>query len=140
MAPPSTVLLQTSMIALLKSNAALVATVGQEIREDNWTGSQFQYPAVRVAIPMLSESPYNGNCYREIRDVRFSLYAYAEGTSSEATAALLDEIRTATEGLKLPNIVNLISLKFLTAIPPMPEGERLWRGQVDLQTVAKVSF
>lgn len=137
MAAPGIEELQTAMLALLKLDAVLVAAVGQEIREDNWTGSQFKYPAVRVALPMIGASPFNGNCFRETVDVRYTIYGYGEGTSSMPAARILDLIRSAAEGKEMPNITHLVRLNFASSSPPVPEGERLWRGEVQFNAVVK---
>lgn len=75
--------IQAAIVAKLKANMALIAWLTQfqaqaEIREAQWQGREFVYPAVRVELTgntPIAEPP----CYSQ---VTFSIYYYSESDSS----------------------------------------------------------
>lgn len=76
--------LQAALVAKLKANSALTTWLGQrstagEIREGQFQGREFQYPAVRVEIGTQTEEG-NPPCYSTLA---FTVYSYSEKNSSQ---------------------------------------------------------
>lgn len=76
--------LQAALVAKLKANSALTTWLGQrstagEIREGQFQGREFQYPAVRVELGIQTEEG-NPPCYSTLA---FTVYSYSEKNSSQ---------------------------------------------------------
>jgi len=107
-----------------------------EIREDNWTGTDFVYPGCRVAINSLSPIG-DGECRPLMWEVAFSVLCYAEGSSSKAAANLAGIVEKYLIGrrIKYPSDIPIvipvtrINVPPNGVIPPVPENERLWRAE-----------
>lgn len=129
---------QAAIIAHLKADTALVAwltarSAQNEIRENQWQGTDFTYPAVRVdLLPQLE----NGNppCFSQ---QLFNVYGFIEGNSSLEGGDLIELIDAA---LIRKNIVNstygittglIISLG---TIAPIRTAERVWQATGQYQT------
>lgn len=78
----SNVTIQSAWIAKLKANTSLTALVSAaEVREDQWKGTDFIYPNVRVKLTSLSPTvPFN-NCLIFKSDV--TILCYSEQKSSK---------------------------------------------------------
>lgn len=132
-------LVQSAIIQYLKNITPLPDRMKvEEIREDNWNGTEFGYPNYRVNLQPLG--PYgNGNCRLTMVQVAFSVYAYDEDTSSRKAAELTGWVANALFGHQLIGEgfvpVTRIDIPDGGVIPPAPEGERLWRGEVMFTTV-----
>lgn len=131
MLTPETV--QAAIISLMKSRPSLVSAVGAEIREDNYQAVSFAYPAYRVAVNSMSPLG-NGECRPLMSEVRWSVYAFAEDPSSRAAAALTGLVANELFGRQLSGagIVSMtrVNIPEGGVTPPVPEGERMWRGEV----------
>jgi len=73
-------LLQAAIITALKADVDLVAVVGDEIREEQWQGTGFAYPGVRVAIG--GGRPVGESCVETHSVVNFSVACFSENDSS----------------------------------------------------------
>lgn len=80
--------LQREIINLLKGNTPLVTAIGSEIREDQWQGTKFVYPCVRVDVG-LGVPVGDGNCQDTISRVNWVVQAYDENPSSNICGNLI---------------------------------------------------
>lgn len=123
-------LIQAGIIAKLKADTALISfltarSASSEIRENQWQGAQFVYPAVRVDLATQDE-PGNPPCYSNIS---FNVFAFTEGDSSLECgqllglidAALIRNVFTGT-GFRSGLVVTLGGLA------PLRTAERVWQG------------
>lgn len=122
-------LVQAAIIAKLKADIPLVnwltgLSAVNEIRENQWQGLQFVYPAVRVDLLPQTE-PGNPPCYSQIL---FNVFAFVEGDSSQNSAILAGLLDTALlrrqivgTGFVTGHIISL------GTIPPLRTGERIWQ-------------
>jgi len=77
-------IIQEELIDLLKADATLVASVGTEIRENQWQGKEFSYPNVRLRLGRQAPTS-RGTCYTSHGSVPFDvLVASKEASSQEA--------------------------------------------------------
>ena len=92
-------LIQAGIIAALKANTALVdfltarASV-DEIREAQWQGAIFTYPAVRVDLGTQVPNG-NGTCHPTMSDLAFSIFSFSELDSSQQADELAGLVDTA---------------------------------------------
>lgn len=137
--------IQQLIIDKMKANVPLVAMVGDEVREDNWQGTGFHYPAARVQILMLGPVPGDtGECNPIKSLVRFTVLCYAEGSSSLVCTQLMGLIADALVNTQLQSAsivpVTRVILPEGAHIMPVPDSEdpyRIWRGEVQFMTQLK---
>lgn len=102
----------------------------------------FKYPALRVRLPSVgTRSGDNGECQPRIADISFSILCYAGGSSSKACAVLASSVFDEIGGDQLIS-ADIVPLSRIWLPPggiimPVPEGERLWRSEVQLRTMIK---
>ena len=129
-------LLQAGIIAKLKADSALVAwltarSAGNEIRENQWQGRQFIYPAVRVDLLPQTETG-NPPCYSQSL---FNVFAFAEGDSSKDCAILAGLIDSALIRKKFSGTGFGSGLVItLGTVPPIRTAERIWQALGQYQT------
>jgi len=109
-------------------------TTDEPIRENQFQGTQFVYPAVRVNLTYLNPTE-NTPCRDEVFKSYFSIISYSEGTSSlEADTiaglvaealdeAVIDEPTFRTGNISLGGVNAAIRI-----------GERLWRAETFFRT------
>lgn len=125
-------LIQAALITKLKANTALVAfltaaSAGSEIREAQWQGREFTYPAVRVQVGTQMAGG-NGPCYTTTGETPFTIYCYSEQDSSRQADQLAGLVDDALLGL------HLSGTGFRTGpvlsdglIKAVRTGERVWQ-------------
>jgi hypothetical protein len=129
-------LVQAGIIAKLKADSALVAwltalSAGDEIRENQWQGRQFVYPAVRVDLLPQTE-PGNPPCYSQ---TLFNVFAFTEGDSSKDCGVLVGLINAALIRKKFNGTgYNSGLVITLGTVPPIRTAERVWQALGQYQT------
>lgn len=91
-------LVQAAIISRLQADAALIAWLTaegavSEIREAQWQGRTFVYPAVRVQVGTQLAGG-NGPCYTTTGETAFTIYCFGEDDSSrlaDQLAGLVDD-------------------------------------------------
>lgn len=122
-------LVQAGIIAKLKANLALTTfltdrSAGDEIRENQWQGRSFVYPAIRVDLLTQTE-PGNPPCYSQ---TAFNVFAFTEGDSSKEAGILAGLIDTALIRKKFDGTgYNSGVVSSLGAVPPIRTSERVWQ-------------
>lgn len=135
-------LVSEALVAILRADPDLVLALpggANGIREEEWRGTAFQYPIVRVVRPDLR--PWgNGNCTPDQSRARLAVHAFSKKDSSVNVQMIQGLIAFALEGERL-NTVDLTTLPLRreSAEPAMPdnvfdENDR-WRGEVHFLTV-----
>lgn len=92
-------LTQAAIITKLKANATLTAwltarSAGSEIRELQWQGAAFVYPAVRVQVGRQLPDGLTSVCYETNGELTFTAVSYSENDSSlqaDQLAGLVNE-------------------------------------------------
>lgn len=126
----------------MKNQPPIVSRVQDEIREDNWNGTAFKYPACRVAVePFGPTDSINGQCHFSISDISFTVYVYTEGTSSKECAQIASVVFNALLQKKIETdeiaTVVMISSTSSGLGTPVPESERAWRADLRFFTRLK---
>lgn len=131
--------IQAALIAKLKSFTALTDLLvegASGIKEFQWQGDTFKYPAVRLDLENNEWSfDVTGKC--TLQDVEFSLYFYSEERSSKQCSQIKGVAMNSLighgftqNGLRFSEI----RLDRGGNIPAIREDERTWRSQVKLST------
>lgn len=125
-------LIQAAIITKLKADTALVAfltaaSAANEIREAQWQGREFVYPAVRVTVGTQLAGG-NGPCYTTTGQTPFTIYCYSEQDSSQQADQLAGLVDDALLGLHLSGTGfrtgPVLSDGLIKAIRT---GERVWQ-------------
>lgn len=126
----STATVATAIITRLKADAAVaaLAVAGEEIREENWMGTNYTYPCYRVYITSLTPIGAPGSCEDTGFICDFNVSYRAINPSSMSTA---DGIAVAAEALignKLEGagFVGRSAVKLADVAGPIPEAENAW--------------
>jgi hypothetical protein len=129
-------LIQAGIITHLKADTALVAwltarSAEDEIRENQWQGRQFVYPAVRVDLLPQTE-PGNPPCYSQSL---FNVFVFTEGDSSKDCGILAGLVDTALLRKKFSGTgYNSGLVISLGTVPPIRTAERVWQALGQYQT------
>lgn len=123
---------QAGIIAKLKANAALIAwltakSADDEIRESQWQGTVFTYPAVRVDLGTQLPGG-NGPCYLINGEIPFTVYSYSEDDSSKQADVLAGLVNVALLGEQFSGTgftTGLVKSDGLVSASRL--AERLWR-------------
>jgi len=130
-------LIQAAVISLLKADAPLVAklTAADRIKEAEWRGTGFEYPAVRVAV--TSDSPWGtGQCAEANLALAGRLIVLSKDDSSAECLQVMALVRNAIQGRRLAG-VGLTSMQLRPEMTSYPAREdTIWRGEIVFATVA----
>lgn len=125
-------LVQASIIAKLKADTTLVAWLtvegaGDEIREGQYQGRNFVYPAVRAQLG-TQQPGGNGPCYVTTGETTFMVQSFSESDSSQGADQLAGLVEDALLGK------HLAGTGFHTGpvlcdghIKAVRTGERVWQ-------------
>lgn len=122
---------KAAMLAYLKSLSTVVALLSgsKEIKEAQWQGTEFVYPAIRVS---LDYRPSINGCGPD--DADFTIEAFSEkqssleaDTISGTMANLLHKHPFISNGMKFPTVI-------VTKIQKAERSIYGWRSQIDLRT------
>lgn len=129
--------LQEAFVTKLKGSPVATTVPNANIREANWMGDEFVYPAIRVDSDSMAFAALNGNCYGEWFDIVVSVYVFIEGTSSRECGRIMGLVGQLF-GLQTVSNSQLKSQPLdVNYIPPTPVGDTIWRGQVLITGRAK---
>lgn len=98
--------LQAAIIAKLKADTTLTAWLAArssatEIREAQYQGTVFSYPAVRAAVESQTPDMGGGTCYLSAGEFTFTVYSYSESDSSQEADDLAKLVNDALIGKRL---------------------------------------
>lgn len=87
--------IKADFTSFLKAHAVLTALLAsnKEVRENQYQGTVFAYPAVRVGLTQQIHLPDTGPC--DLARLTFSIRSYAEGASSKPA----DDIAGVVNGI-----------------------------------------
>lgn len=128
--------IQAAIVAKLKANTTLTdwltnRSSSNEVREANYQGASFSYPAVRVEAGTQQPGPVNSVCYLTTGEIPFSVYCYSESDSSKQADVLAGLVNAALVGQRIQGsgfsslIIQSDGLTHATRT-----AERVWRAVV----------
>lgn len=123
---------QAAIVAALKANTTLVDWLtdqgaGDEIRENQWQGAVFVYPAVRIDIG--TQTPVgNGPCYLENGEITFTVLSFSENDSSQEADILAGLVNGVLMGARVSGTgFKSLAIRSDGLISASRTGERTWR-------------
>ncbi len=121
-------LVKRVLISRLKGYSPLTTYLGgsDEIREYEWRGGDFTYPAVRVRVNRLDAQ---GDTCPDTARVNVSIFVYSEMPSSLQANQISDIIAGAFSDPFEDDDVQC-ALNVVSIIPPVSQGKGLWRGEL----------
>jgi len=133
MSAPSNNAIQKNVIAQLKANASLIAELvafdssANEIREDQWQGTEFSYPNIRVRmirnVPDGDTTDCNGS------SVELSIMVFTQDYSSLEADKITGIISSSLHGKTYSaNNVELF-LRTTNMIPAVRSDRTTWRSE-----------
>lgn len=128
MAYPSNDLIQTAIIARLKAESSVTAEVtAAEVREDQWQGTEFIYPNVRVR--MINNVPVRGfEC--NTGNIDMSVLVHTQDDSSRNADRIAGIINTVLHDVQFSSSDLSIHLYTTNLVPAMRSDVRTWRSEV----------
>ena len=124
---PSNNQVQAAIVARLKAQATVTAeVVATEIREDQWQGTDFSYPNIRVK--MLHNRPQEDNCNKTLVDV--SVQTFSEDASSLPTDRIAGIISNVLHTVQFQSGSLHVSLRVVDLVPSVRSNARTWMSEV----------
>ena len=118
--------IQAGLVVKLKASTTIVALLasGTSIKEDQWQGTTFVYPAVRVDLGM--QLP-RANC--DGAEVTFSILCYSEDASSQEADELAGTVNEQLHRKAFTSSSIRYSIYSQGLIPAIREDDRTWRSE-----------
>ena len=129
-------IIQAAIIAHLKANSALVTwltnlSAGNEIRETNYQGALFTYPAVRAEVGSPLPGPDTSVCYLTTGEVPFTVACFSESDSSKQADILAGLVNAALVGTRINGTgFKSLIIKSDGLTHAARTAERVWRAVV----------
>lgn len=127
-------LVQKALIAYLKSKHdiinAVVSIDSNEIRENQWQGTEFLYPNIRLNI--MDNNPFMSDCGSSIR---VSWLIFTEEESSKNADRLSGEINSVFHNKSFTSEGLTFTMTTINLVPAVREAERTWRSEIILRGV-----
>jgi hypothetical protein len=135
MLSPDTV--QAALVAVLKANGTLVGALAgpDSIKEAQWRGTTFDYPAVRVDITDMRPQG-NGACAEQWLAVAGAIIVFSKIDSSVECMTVLGLVQNAIQRRRLAGAgLTSLDLRVEFVVYPYREGN-IWRGEIAFGTTA----
>lgn len=122
--------IQESILTRLQASTALVALLAAttSIKADQWQGSTFVYPAVRINLGMISPI---ANC--DGSTVTFGIECYSELASEKEANNIADAVNDALHGKEFTSGTVRFSNYSRGLVPAIRSDERTWRAEALFQ-------
>ena len=121
--------IQADIVADVLSQASITSLLASaaEVREDQYQGTVYGYPAIRVAI--ISQTPILGPYPCDLTTLQLALRVYTEGGSSRSNSVILAAINSQYHRNIFRTATWNIWLRSVGEILPTRQGSKLWRGE-----------
>lgn len=133
-------IIQAGIIAELKSLTAVTGSVGAEIREVFWQGTEFGYPLIRVDL--RPTSPAMGDCLYS--DINFTIHVASESASSlecsTIQATIVNSMPVSFRYTDGPNSYLFAGIRVQRGGlgPPVRVDQRTWISETNYQGIVSV--
>lgn len=127
---------QAGLVAYLKAQSSLVTLLqsAADIKEDEWQGTTFKYPAVRIDLGV--QYPKSGCTMSEIT---FGVLGFSEKDSSAEANSIASEVTDLLHNKSFTrNGVHFIVFGTGT-IPAIRKDERTWRSEAKFKALVEPS-
>jgi len=130
-------LIQADLIAKLKSISTVTALLGggaNGIKEAQWQGDTFTYPAVRLDLEN-NRYYFDEQARCDLTEIEFSIYIFSEERSSKQCSQIKGLLEAALTGLGFSGTnARYPQLRLMDNVPAVREDERTWRSQLKYQS------
>ncbi len=122
-------LIQTALITRLKANAALVARItAAEVRENQWQGTNFDYPCVRVSVTLQTPLMEWEQC--SWSRVTFSVFSMSELDSSKEADEIAGLVNAALHKVSFAGTgFKFLKIRSMGLASATRMSERIWRAE-----------
>jgi hypothetical protein len=127
--------IQADLVAFLRAQVSLTSLLydATEVREDQYQGTIFNYPSVRVALG--TQIPLTDKEQCDHARLTFSIRAYAEGGSSKQADVIAGVVNTLLHRKQFAGTGWYSWFYGAGLDSAMRTGEKLWRAEVSFQGV-----
>ena len=128
--------IQAAIIAKLKGNATIVAELASnaEIKEDQYQGTEFAYPGVRVQLTSNEPLTQDANCPHT--RIGLSILVFTEDDSSLNSDRIAGIIHNQLHSQQYTINGIAISLHTTNLVPAIRSDIRTWRSQILMSGIA----
>ena len=128
--------IQAALIAKLKANTTIVAELASsaDIKEDQYQGTEFNYPGVRVQLNSNESLTQDANCPHT--RIGLSLLIFTEDDSSLEADRIAGIIHNELHAQQYTINGIAISLHTTNLIPEIRSDVRTWRSQILMSGIA----
>jgi len=128
--------IQAALIAKLKANTTIVAELASsaDIKEDQYQGTEFNYPGVRVQLNSNESLTQDANCPHT--RIGLSLLIFTEDDSSLEADRIAGIIHNELHAQQFTINGIAISLHTTNLIPAIRSDIRTWRSQILMSGIA----
>jgi len=126
--------IQAGLVAYLKSKTLIIAEVtASEIRENEWQGTSFKYPNIRVRM-ISNTPPTHDSC--NLTKISVSFLVFTEDASSKNADKIAGIINDTLHNKSFSSTSIEFSLWTTNLIPAIRSDERTWRSEVLMNGIA----
>jgi hypothetical protein len=133
--------LQAALISLLKANTTITnelvdlngVSVIEEIREDQWQGTEFSYPNIRVKL--IGTNPV-GDKDCAIVNFSVSFQVYSESANSLQSDKIAGIINNELHGKQFNTNGIAVSFRLTNLIPAVRSDKYTWRSEALMSGIA----
>ena len=128
--------IQAAIISKLKGNTTIVAELASsaEIKEDQYQGTEFSYPGVRVQLTSNEPLTQDANCPHT--RIGLSLLVFTEDDSSLEADRIAGIIHNELHSTQFTINGIAISLHTTNLVPAIRSDIRTWRSQILMSGIA----
>ena len=134
-------LLQAAIVARLQANAVLIAALpdgANGVKEAEWHGTGFNYPAVRVDRPRLEPQPNGGHCIDQVSNATIDVAIISKRESSRPASVIMGMVEDALAGGTIVTAAlrsTALHPLLVSPVEPSPQYENVWQGRVTIGTM-----
>lgn len=119
--------IQAALLTYIRSKATITAVItSTEMREDQWQGTAFTYPAIRIR--MISNVPSSTQC--NYNNISLSFLVFTEDASSQNADRIAGIISQALHDRSFSSNNIAFYLKTTNLIPAIRSDKTTWRSEV----------
>jgi hypothetical protein len=128
--------IQAAIIAKLKANTTIVAELASsaEIKEDQYQGTEFSYPGVRVQLNSNEPLTQDANCHHT--RIGLSILVFTEDDNTLEADRIAGIIHNELHAQQFTQSGIAISLHTTNLIPAIRSDIRTWRSQILMSGIA----
>ena len=138
MAYPRNDQIQYAIIDYLKDDATVLAEFdsSEEIKEDQWQGTTFEYPALRVNLIESKPSNQTQNCSQAA--IKLQIEVFTEDDSSRNCDRIAGIICNVLHPQQFTNQSINLALTLENLVPAKRRDEKTWEAQIKMMGTASI--